>query len=262
MLLEIGGQSQPSPSTRVAITWLGHATALLELDGVRVLTDPVLGKRAGPLLRISPRVDAATLGRVDCVLLSHLHSDHVDIPSLRRLGGSTPVIAPEAAAQWLRRKGMRHVRGIRVGQQLSIGNLRVIAAPAVHDGRRRPLGVAAAPVGYVFRGSRSLYFAGDTDLFAQMEDLRGTIDVSLLPVWGWGPTVGEGHLDPERAARAAALIAPAIAIPIHWGTLALPWPPGRSQDRERPARQFAALAARYAPGVEVRVLGVGDRTDV
>jgi L-ascorbate metabolism protein UlaG (beta-lactamase superfamily) len=262
MLLQIRDQSPPSPAARVAITWLGHATALLEVDAVRVLTDPVLGKRAGPLVRISSRVDAATLGRVDCVLLSHLHSDHVDIPSLRRLGGSTPVIVPAAAAQWLRRKGMRDVRGIRVGQQLSIGNVRVIAAPAVHEGRRRPLGVAAAPVGYVLRGSRSLYFAGDTDLFPQMEDLRGTIDVALLPVWGWGRSVGEGHLDPKRAARATALIEPGLAIPIHWGTLALPWPLRRSQDRERPARQFAALAARYAPGVEVRVLGVGDRTDV
>jgi L-ascorbate metabolism protein UlaG (beta-lactamase superfamily) len=262
MLREIGDQSQPSLTVGVTITWLGHATVLLELDGIRVLTDPVLGKRAGALVRISPQVDAAALGRLDCVLLSHLHSDHVDIPTLRRLGGSTPVIAPELAAEWLRRKGMRDVRGIRVGQQLSVGNLRVIAAPAVHEGRRRPLGVTAEPVGYVLRGSRSLYFAGDTDLFAQMEDLRSEIDVALLPVWGWGPSVGAGHLDPERAAQAAALIAPAVAIPIHWGTLALPWPLGRSEDRERPARQFAALAARYAPGVEVRVLAAGERTEM
>jgi L-ascorbate metabolism protein UlaG (beta-lactamase superfamily) len=262
MLREIGGQSQPSSAPPAAVTWLGHATVLLELDGVRVLTDPVLGKRVGPLVRISPQVDAAMLGRVDRVLLSHLHADHTDIPSLRRLGGSTPVIVPEAAAGWLRRKGMCDVRGIRAGQELAVGELRVLAAPAVHEGRRRPMGVAAEPVGYVVRGSRSVYFAGDTDLFAQMRDLRGEIDVALLPVWGWGPSVGAGHLDPERAARAAALMAPAIAIPIHWGTLALPRPLGRSDDPERPAREFAVLAARHVPEVEVRVLGVGERTEV
>jgi L-ascorbate metabolism protein UlaG (beta-lactamase superfamily) len=105
-----------------------------------------------------------------------------------------------------------------------------------------------------------VYFAGDTDLFDGMAELRGKVDVALLPVWGWGPSVGEGHLDPERAAAAVAMIEPRIAIPIHWGTFALPW--ARGGDRDRPAREFAELAAELAPGVEVPLLQPGESVDL
>src|SRR5205823_3537156 len=135
----------------------------------------------------------------------------------------------------------------------------IAATRARHDSRRRPLGPRAEPVGYLVLGSRSVYFAGDTDLFDEMEALRGSVDVALLPVWGWGPRLGPGHLDPERAARAAAIIAPKLAIPIHWGTFAPVWPGGRTEDPERPAREFARLTSRYAPSVEVRLLAPGGR---
>jgi L-ascorbate metabolism protein UlaG (beta-lactamase superfamily) len=117
-------------------------------------------------------------------------------------------------------------------------------------------------VGFVVRGSESAYFAGDTDIFDGMEALKGTIDVALLPVWGWGPTLGPGHLDPAGAARAAALIGPRVAIPIHWGTFALPGRLGGRAATDEPAREFAELAKKEAPRVEVRVLRPGERTTV
>jgi L-ascorbate metabolism protein UlaG (beta-lactamase superfamily) len=234
---------------------------LLELDGVRILTDPVLGGRVGPLVRIAAPVDPSAIGRVDCVALSHLHSDHADLGTLRKLERAGPLLAPHPAAGWLHRAGLRGIQELRPGEEVLVGAVRVIATPAVHDRRRRPLGPGADPVGYVVRGSRSAYFAGDTDLFDAMKDLRGSLDLALLPVWGWGPDVGEGHLDPERAARAAAIIRPASAIPIHWGTLALPWAARRAADWEGPARRFAELAAVSAPDVEVRVLPVGARAE-
>jgi L-ascorbate metabolism protein UlaG (beta-lactamase superfamily) len=243
---------------RPCVTWLGHATVLLDLDGVRLLTDPVLGRRIGPLMRVVPSVDAAALGSVDCVLLSHLHADHADLPSLRRLGA--PVIAPDGAGEWLRGAGLSHVRELAAGDEATVGGVRVVATPAAHDPRRRPLGPEADPVGFVIHGSRRVYFAGDTDLFEGMDELRGAVDVALLPVWGWGPSVGEGHLDPERAARAAAVIEPALAIPIHWGTFALPW--ARDGDSERPAGEFAAFVRELAPGVEVRVLRPGESVEI
>jgi L-ascorbate metabolism protein UlaG (beta-lactamase superfamily) len=243
----------------LAITWLGHATVLIELDGTRLLTDPVLGRRVGPLVRVAgAAVDAAGLGRVDCVLLSHLHADHADLGSLRGLGAS--VIAGSGAGEWLRGAGVDRVQELSIGESAAVGEVRVRAVRAEHDSARRPLGPgpSAQPVGYVIEGSRSIYFAGDTDLYDGMSELH--VDIALLPVWGWGPSVGEGHLDPERAAHAAALIAPAVAIPIHWGTFALPWVAVRGvsdDERARPAREFAALVAERAPGVEVRVLEVG-----
>jgi L-ascorbate metabolism protein UlaG (beta-lactamase superfamily) len=109
------------------------------------------------------------------------------------------------------------------------------------------------PVGYVITGSRTVYFAGDTDLFAAMGDL-GKIDVALLPVAGWGPRLPAGHLDPARAAQALELIQPHIAIPIHWGTYA-PWRPPRGKDTS--AQTFAEIASRITPAVDVRVLRPG-----
>ena len=102
-----------------------------------------------------------------------------------------------------------------------------------------------------------VYFAGDTDLFAGMSEI-GPVDLALLPVAGWGPELGSGgHLDPESAARAAALIRPKVAVPIHWGTL---YPRGRRLGDwfTEPARRFAAHAAELAPDVEVRVLTPGE----
>jgi L-ascorbate metabolism protein UlaG (beta-lactamase superfamily) len=241
------------------ITWLGHATVLLELDGVRLLTDPVLGRRVGPLVRVGGEpVAAAQLGPIDSVLLSHLHADHADLGSLRRLGA--PVIGPSGAGDWLRGAGVEDVRELSAGAEVSVGAVRVIAAPALHDDRRRPFGTHADPVGFVVRGSLGVYFAGDTDLFDGMASLRGTVDVALLPVWGWGPSVGEGHLDPQRAAQAVAMIEPKLAIPIHWGTFALPW--ARRGDADRPAREFAERVAELAPSVAVRVLGPGESAEL
>ena len=244
----------------LAITWLGHATVLLEMDGRRVITDPVLRKRIGPLARITAPVDPDAVGRVDCVLLSHLHADHTDLPTLRALPRRGPVLGPYPSRRWLTARGVQDVRELRVGDETGVGELRVTATPATHDGRRRPFGPKAEPVGYLIRGSSSVYFAGDTDIFPAMSMLRGSVDVALLPVWGWGRSVGPGHLDPERAVEALVQIAPTAAIPIHWGTFALGRPARRPVDPGRPAREFAELAERYAPGVDVRVLSPRERT--
>lgn len=244
--------------TALAITWLGHATVLIELDGHRLITDPVLRNRVGPLVRLGPKPHLS--GSVDCVLLSHLHADHADLPSLRALSRSGPVLAPHPAHAWLTGNGVRHVRELHAGAEVSIGGIGISATAAKHDPSRRPFGPRAEPIGYLVRGSSSVYFAGDTDLYLEMAQLRGAVDVALLPVWGWGPSIGPGHLDPQSAAAAVALIAPAVAIPIHWGTFALPRPVKRLPDPGRPARDFEAFSRRYAPATEVRILNPGQRT--
>jgi L-ascorbate metabolism protein UlaG (beta-lactamase superfamily) len=173
------------------------------------------------------------------------------------------VLAPRGAGRWLVKHGVGDVREIGIGEEQRVGPVRVVATPATHDARRRPLGPRAEPVGFVVRGERSsAYFAGDTDLFPAMAALAGSIDVALLPVSGWGPTLGPGHLDAARAAEAAALIAPRVAVPIHWGTLSPRRPLRRHPAPGRPPQEFAALVARQAPGVEVRVLEPGERTVV
>jgi L-ascorbate metabolism protein UlaG (beta-lactamase superfamily) len=234
---------------------------LIELDGVRVLTDPVLRPRIGPLVRIADAPPEKATADTSFVLLSHLHADHADVRSLRTV--SAPIVAPGHAAGWLHRAGLTDVRELEAGQEIEVGGVRVIATPARHDAHRRPLGGPSAhPIGYVVRGSVSVYFAGDTDLFPEMARLRHRVDVALLPVWGWGRSVGPGHLDPDRAARAAAIIDPQLAIPIHWGTFAIGRPARRPADPGWPARRFAELTAALAPEVEVRVLQPGERIEL
>jgi L-ascorbate metabolism protein UlaG (beta-lactamase superfamily) len=246
----------------VDVEWLGHATVLIEMDGTRVLTDPVLRRRIGPLIRVAPPVRGDSLRDLDAVLLSHLHRDHAQLASLRQVARTAVLVAPRGAGTWLSRQRIEHVREVGVGDETEVGELRVKAVTATHEAQRGPLGPSADPLGFVVRGSGSAYFAGDTDIFDGMEELKGTIDVALLPVWGWGPTLGPGHLDPAGAARAAALIEPRVAIPIHWGTFALPRPFSGRAATEQPAREFAELARREAPGVEVRLLQPGERTTI
>ena len=243
-----------------SVLYVGHATTLIEIDGVRLLTDPLLRRHVGHLKRLVPFGDA--LPPPDAVLLSHLHADHLDVPSLRRLGQSVPLLVPRGAGWLLRRQGFRNIVQLSTGESTSVGGLAIEAVPALHDGRRYPVGRRVAANGYTVTGSRKLYFAGDTDVFEAMGELAGA-DVALLPVSGWGATVGPGHLDPARAAEALRLLRPGLAIPIHWGTYA-PWHwrlSGHRPPHEEPAAEFAAAAALVAPDVDVRILRPGERTE-
>jgi L-ascorbate metabolism protein UlaG (beta-lactamase superfamily) len=242
----------------VRITWLGHSTVLVELDGARLLTDPVLGRRVAHLRRYHEPVDARALRPLDLVLVSHAHWDHLDVRTLARLGRDQPVVVPRGAGRILRRRGFGAVHEVEVGDRVPAGAVTVEATPAEHDASRGPFGVSAPALGYVLRGSRSVYFAGDTDVFDGMAELAG-IDVALLPVSGWGPRVPAGHLDPERAARATALLRPRLVVPIHWGTYG---PLHRPRPAGDPAGEYAGLARGAAPAVEVRVLQVGETVEL
>ncbi|HVY78308.1 MAG TPA: MBL fold metallo-hydrolase [Solirubrobacterales bacterium] len=240
------------------VTYVGHATALAELDGVRLLTDPVLRSRVGPLRRHGGPPAASTASGLDAVLISHLHHDHADLPSLRRIGRDVPLLVPRGAAPLFERHGFSRVSELAPGDSIAVGAIAVTAVEARHSGERRGFRGAEA-VGYLLEGRRRVYFAGDTDIFAGMEGLGAGLDLALLPIWGWGPSLGPGHLDPERAARAAALLSPRMVVPIHWGTL---YPLGLARFRpgplRSPPREFLARMRALAPQVEARVLEPGE----
>lgn len=244
------------------IVFLGHATVLIELDGVRLLTDPLLRGHVAHLRRQVPPIPNDLFANIDVVVISHLHHDHLDLPSLRLLGLDTPLVVPSGAAAWLRRRGFTTVTELSVGAGVNIAGVEIVAVPAHHDGRR-PGAPTAETLGYLLGGRRVVYFAGDTELFAGMAKLASSLDVALLPVAGWGLTLGPGHMGPLDAARALIALQPRLAIPVHWGSLL---PLGRAhRHRSRlgePPRLFAEHAARLAPGVEVRILAPGHATEL
>jgi L-ascorbate metabolism protein UlaG (beta-lactamase superfamily) len=231
---------------------------LIEQGGVRLLTDPVLRGRVAHLRRQGPSPDVPR--DLDAVLISHLHHDHLDGSSLRLLPDRPRVIAPQGAGDLIRGLGLT-VEEVEAGDATEVEGIRVDAVPATHDSRRLPLrGPEAEPLGFVIGRSPSVYFAGDTDVFPEMEELA-PVGVALLPVAGWGPKLGPGHMNPERAAQAVALLRARVAVPIHWGTLH-PRLTRRGEWFSSPGEQFAAQVAAVAPEAEVRVLRPGESTSV
>jgi L-ascorbate metabolism protein UlaG (beta-lactamase superfamily) len=244
------------------VTWLGHATALIEAGGARLLTDPVLGRRVAYLQRHAPL--PGPVGRVDGVLLSHLHHDHLHAWSLRRVGAEdVPVIVPRGAGRAVRRLGLRDVREVTAGESVEIADgVTVHAVPAVHDGRRLPWSrTTADTLGYVVEAGPRIWFAGDTELFDAMAEIDPP-DLALLPIWGWGTSLGSGHMDPRQAAQAAALVRPRAVLPIHWGTFLPVHAPHRKDVLVSPGAEFTRLAAELAPDVKVELIQPGGRVHV
>lgn len=188
---------------------------------MRLLTDPLLTARVAHLRRRVPLPDAMA---ADVVLISHLHPDHLHLRSLAQVAAGTRLVVPRGAARLVARMAAAEIVEVAPGDEVALagragGSVRLEVTGAAHGCRRGPHSRAQAePVGYVVdAGGLRVYFAGDTDLFPAMRDLR-PIEVALLPIWGWGPTLGDGHLDPAGAARATGWIDPRFVVPIHWGT--------------------------------------------
>jgi L-ascorbate metabolism protein UlaG (beta-lactamase superfamily) len=245
------------------VTFLGHSTLLIEVDDLRILTDPVLREGLGPVRRQVQAVLPELFADLDAVFISHGHHDHLDPPSLRQIPGKPTVIVPRGFGRLASKWDLGPVEEVEPGDRLTIDRVHFSVVEALHSGRREPFGPVGPAIGCVIEGSRTVYFAGDTDLFPGMEAMAGTLDLALLPVWGWGPTIGEGHMNPERAAQAAAILRPRLAVPIHWGTF---YPAGLRrvvpEPFETPGPTFVEAAARLAPEVPVRVVAPGESFDL
>lgn len=247
----------------LAATFVGHPTALIEVDGARILTDPLLRLRVGALIRHSPLPPASVYRDLDAVVISHAHLDHLDVPSLRLIDKDTPVLAPRATKRLIKRLGFADVTEMEAGESRDIGRLRLTATPAVHGITRHSMAAPGNSLGYLVQGRLTAYFAGDTGLFDAMAGLVADLDLALLPVGGWGPRLPEDHLNPLTAAKALRLMQLAVEVPIHWGTLYPPWlPPAFNARFGRWPVAFTRYAAHLAPGVDVRVLEPGETTRI
>jgi L-ascorbate metabolism protein UlaG (beta-lactamase superfamily) len=237
------------------LTYVGHGTVLLRIAGAHLLTDPALLRWLGPLRRAAAAPAVKAVLPADVVLISHLHIDHLDVRSLKLLARHTPVLVPRHGAKILSRLGFTEIVPVVPGDTLTVGRARLTVTVAAHPGKRYPMGAEGESVGYVVEGPPRVYFAGDTGVFPEMAAIAGGLDLALLPVSGWGPTMDEHHLGPHEAAESLRLLRPRLAVPIHWGTF---YPPGLPARYRRhmalAAQEFATHAQKVAPEVAVRIL--------
>jgi len=229
---------------------VGHSTVLLELGGVRVLTDPLLRRRLGPLRRRHDLPVQHHVDDVDVVLLSHLHHDHADLPSLRRVG-HVPVVTHPANLPWLAKHRLDAADAAADAWHPLAPGVEVLLVRADHEARPMPHRPNGA-TGMLLRGGGVVvWFAGDTSLHADMErlpELAGApVDLALLPVGGWGPRLSAGHMGPAEAADAAARAGARHVVPIHYGTLhPSGWPTSRLAWTSDPGRHFVEVLPRWS----------------
>ncbi|GIL36082.1 MBL fold metallo-hydrolase [Phycicoccus sp. DTK01] len=251
------------------VTWFGHASALVELDGVRLLLDPVWSERCSPSQHVGPRrlhatpVPLEALGRIDAVVISHDHYDHLDMASIQALAAGTDAVfvVPLGIGAHLDVWGVPGARVVECdwGEGHDVRGVRVTAVESQHfsgrglrrDGTLWASWVFAGPGGRVFFSGDTGYFDGYAGIGAE----HGPFDVSLMAVGAYDAAWRDIHLDPEEAVRATVELGGGLLLPIHWCTFVLaphPW----AEPVER------LLVAAATEGVQVAVPRVGDRVDV
>lgn len=237
------------------MTWLGHATAVADLGGVRVLFDPLLRSRA------------RRAGRVDAILITHSHVDHLNRWSLKAVPRDAHLVVPRGAAPVVADLGFARVTEVTAGDQLAVGGATVTAVPTRHDHGRWRKGDRPEALGYVVAAAgAALHHAGDVDFsdHAVFDDIgkRHAIDATLLPIGGMLPVwyyrsrrraLDRGvHIDPDCALDIFERLGARALVPVHWGTLSL-----RLGPPSMPRRRLERVAA--ARGIErVRVLAHGE----
>lgn len=245
-----------------AVTWVGHATFYVRLDGAAFLTDPVWSERAspfsfaGPRRLVPPGVPLEALPRLDFALLSHDHYDHTDLPTVRRLAAhGVPFVVPTGLGALVREAGGRVAAELGWWDEVTIAGVRVTCVPARHfSGRGLTDRNRRLWAGFVVAGqTRRFYHPGDTALFdgfAEIGRRAGPIDLACLPIGAYEPRamMGPVHLDPEEAVRAALDLDARAAVGMHFGTFDL-----SDEPLDEPPRRFLA---------EARARGLGDRAFV
>jgi L-ascorbate metabolism protein UlaG (beta-lactamase superfamily) len=227
------------------LSWLGHSTVLVEIDGVRLLTDPVWGERASPVSFAGPKrfhrppLALSELPPIDAVVLSHDHYDHLDAPTVRALasgmapGFSGRFIAPLGVGAHLERLGVapENIREVDWGEGERVGEVDVVAVPAQHFSGRGALDRNQTLwAGFCFLGPRHrVFFSGDTGATPEHADIGasfGPFDVALFEIGAFHPAWGDIHLGPDGAYAAFLDIGARALLPVHWSTFDLglhPW---------------------------------------
>jgi L-ascorbate metabolism protein UlaG (beta-lactamase superfamily) len=236
--------SEPSaPLGDTKVTYLGHASLLIESHGETIVTDPVFSDRIGRVFtkRTAPSgFRAEELRGVSGILISHGHHDHLDYPSLKRLGRDHPVVVPWGIAGQMRWHGFTDVRSARPWEEVSLGRWRATAVPSRHFGGRLPFVYTSGHQGYVLSGPSSIYFAGDTGLDVAMYHEIGRrfpLELAILPIAGaLFPWFRRNHMNAEDALTAFESLGAKRMLPMHFETFHASFEPA-GEPRQRLLRE-------------------------
>jgi L-ascorbate metabolism protein UlaG (beta-lactamase superfamily) len=247
------------PGAGISLTYVGHATVLIRLDGVTLLTDPVYSERLIlPKRRIAPGVPMDALPPLDVVLVSHGHRDHLDVPTHRRLPTrNTVAVVAKGLTDLVAGCGYREVVELRWNEAVSVGGVRITSLRVNHWGRRDLLPDGRGYTGFLVEHPRgSVFFPGDTAYHPGFTDYgaRWPIDVALLPIGAYSPPpFRTRHMNPEDALQALVDLRARWLVPIHWGTFVI-----SAEPIEEPTRWLTELAATRGLADRVVVLGHGE----
>lgn len=262
-----------APRSQLTVTWVGHASLLIQLDGLNILTDPMWSERASPVQFAGPRrwvrpgIAFEDLPPLDVVLQSHNHYDHLDAATVRRLvrsHGEASWIVPLGLASFVQKRGARAAAVVELDwwQESSVRSVRIVATPAQHFSSRT-IGDRGDTLwcGFALTGSngRRVYFAGDTGYhpeFGAIGERCGPFDVALMPIGAYEPRwfMRYLHMNPEEAVAAFRALNARLMVPIHWGTFKLT---DEAMD-EPPIRARAAWDAADLPPSGYRQLAHGE----
>jgi len=264
-----------APRSQLTVTWVGHSSLLIQLNGLNILTDPMWSERASPVQFAGPRrwvrpgIAFEDVPPLDVVLESHNHYDHLDAPTVRRLARAHPEaswVVPLGLGAFVRTRGVsdHQVRELDWWEEHAIGSLRIAATPAMHFSSRGFgdrgdtlwCGFALSSDG---ANGRHVYFAGDTGYhpeFGAIGERYGPFDVALMPIGAYEPRwfMRYLHMNPEEAVAAFRALNARVMVPIHWGTFKLT---DEAMD-EPPIRARAAWDSAGLPPSGYRQLAHGE----
>ena len=249
----------------VTLAWLGHATVLINFFGVKILTDPALfprigirlpGFTIGPKRLTAPALDFHELPKIDLILLSHAHFDHLDLRTLRCFDENTIVVSARATSDLLRRTRFSKITELDWGESKTVsapaGEMVIAAFPVKHWGARTQTDTHRGYNGYLIeRRGRRIIFAGDTAMTDSFAALRrhGPIDVTIMPISAYNPWI-QSHSTPEQAVRMANAAGARFVVPVHHQTFRLSLEPFRE-----PIERFEAELSKTPERIAVREIG-------
>ena len=216
----------PPEADKVRVTWIGHASFFLQFDGHSVIVDPNWAKWHGPVKRQrQPGLNLSGVPKVDLVLVTHAHFDHLHKPSLKILQARQGIIVPQGSGSLVRRLGFPATHEMKVWDELNFGHLNISHTPSHHWGARFIHDTHRDYGGYVIRaGGKSVFHCGDSAYFDGFHEIgkRYHIDIALMPIGAYeSPSGRDVHMNPEEAVRAFADLGAKVMIPMHYGTFPL-----------------------------------------